>query len=247
MATNGHPVDDPMESASNASLAPRSYYGQIQVEAWFCVLQKGVGKIPYDNGQHRIEDRRTAVDISIIPLAEQNVNFEVKRETIAESREWAGIIWPSLKGLGISNLREADGKWAMMQQVPSGRKYRNSAGEEKEATTFKFLALYADEAACRAAYLADTGKADEAAPQSAGANDNGNGHNGNGVNHDLKVAIPFIQAFAKQAGFDIGKTKDMCRAQSIITKAIDLDSPEFATIVAAALTGKALTDEDLPF
>lgn len=251
MATNGH-VDDPMDVASNATLAPRSYYGQIQIEAWFCILQKGVGKIPYDGGMHNAEDRRTAIDIALLPLAEQNVNFEIKRSTIAESREWAGVIWPSLKSCGITSVREAHEKWACMQQVPSGRKYRNSSGEEKEATTFKFITVYPDEAACRAAYLADTGKADESAPTSSGANgngSNGNGHNGNGngangASHDLQVAIPFIKAFAKQAGFDLEKVKTMCRGQALITKAVDLDSAQFAEIVASAMPGGT---DDLPF
>ncbi len=237
MTANGQPnMDDPYDSATNATLAPRSYYGQIQVDAYFCVLVKGTGKVPYDGGQHRAEDRRTAIDISLLPLAEQNVNFDLRRATIAESREWAGIIWPSLKALGVSSVRDVNGKWAKMQQVPSGRTYRNSAGEEKEATTFKFLALYDDEVACRAAYLTDTGKPAEQGPAAAGTNGgNGNGSNGNG--HDLQVAIPFIQAFAKQANFDLDKTKAMCQSQSIITKAIDLDSPDFARIVAEAMGG----------
>jgi len=236
MATNGHNPsnDDPLDVASNATLAPRSYYGQIQVQAWFCVLAKGVGKVVYDPGQHRAEDRRTAIDLSMIPLAEQNVKYELARSMIAESREWAGVVWPSLKALGLTSVREANGKWAMMQQVPSGRKYRASNGEEKEATTFKFFAVYADEAACRAAYLADGGKADDPPADDAA----GNGSNGS-HDHDLAVAIPFIKAFAKQQGFDVEKTKALCKAQTIITKAIDVDSPEFAQIVADAMTGGA--------
>jgi hypothetical protein len=224
-------VDDPLDVASNATLAPRSYYGQIQIDAWFCVLVKGTGKLPYDPAQHKAEDRRTAIDISLLPLAEQNVRFDVARSMVAESREWAGIVWPSLKALGISNAREANGKWVQLQQVPSGRKYRNSAGEEKESTTFKFLALYADEAGCRAAYLSDSGQAADQASTSAPAN--GNGSNGS---HDLQVATPFIQAFAKQNGYDLERTKAACRSQAIITKAIDLDSPAFAQIVAEAMT-----------
>ena len=236
MATNPpttQTFDDPFESASNATLAPRNYYGQIQIDAYFCVLQKGVGKLPYDAGQHKAEDRRTAIDISLLPIAEQNITFELRREIIAESREWAGIVWASLKALGLASVRDANGAWAKMQQVGTGRRYRNSEGEEKEATTFKFLALYDSEDACRAAYLTDTGQDPNQAPAAATP---ANG-NGNGANHDLDVARPFIAAFAKQAGFDLEKTKAACRAQAIITKAIDVESPEFAEIVAEALAG----------
>lgn len=227
---NGH-GDDPFDAASNATLAPRSYYGQVQIQAWFCVLVKGTGKVVYDPGQHRAEDRKTAIDISLLPLAEQNVRFDVARSMIAESREWAGVVWPSLKALGITSAREANQRWVKMQQVPSGRTYRNAKGEEKEATTFNFLALYANEDACRAAYFADGGTVADAPAEDAG----GNGNN----DHDLQVAIPFIKAFAKQQGFDVEKTKVLCKAQTIITKAIDVDSPEFAQIVADAMTGGA--------
>lgn len=235
MATNPpttQTFDDPFDTASKATLTPRSYYGQIQIDAYFCVLQKGIGKVPYDPGQHKAEDRRTAIDISLLPIAEQNITFELRREIIAESREWAGIIWPSLKELGLTSAREANGKWAKMQQVGTGRKYRTKSGEEREATTFKFLALFADENACRAAYLADTGQDAGDAPTAAG-----NGSNGNGSNHDLEVALPFIRAFAKTNSCDLEKTKAACRQQAIIVKAIDVESPEFAQIVAEAMVG----------
>ncbi len=232
MATNGNSGgNDPFDSATNATLAPRSYYGQVQIDAWFCVLVKGTGKVVYDPGQHKAEERRTALDISLLPIADQGVTFEIKRSMIAESREWAGVVWPSLKTLGIISAREANGEWAKMQQVPSGRTYRNAAGEEKEATTFKFLAIYTNEDACINAYYVDTGKAAEPQPEPAPAANGNSAHD-----HDLQVAIPFIKAFAKQQGFDLDKTKTLCRAQSIITKAIDVNSPEFAVIVAGAMT-----------
>ncbi|HOR01540.1 MAG TPA: hypothetical protein PLJ35_22225 [Anaerolineae bacterium] len=241
MATNPQTtqvLDDPFDTASKATLAPRDYYGQIQMDAWYCVLVKGKGKVPFDAAQHNVDDRRTAITIALLSLPEQNIQFELARDLIAESREWAGIVWPSLKALGLNSTREAQGKWAKMQQVPSGRKYRNVAGEEKEATTFKFLALYESEEACRAAYLAETGR-------SSG----GNGSNGQGTpatvssspsnngDHALKIALPFIQAFARKEQYDLERTKAACRSQKIITDAIDVDSPEFVQIVAEAMAG----------
>ncbi len=232
MATNPIQIDDPFETASNVTLRPRDYYGQIQIDAWHCVLVKGQGKVPFDPQQHSVDNRRTAITISLLPLAEQNIQFDLARDLIAESREWAGIIWPSLKALGLTSAREAQGKWAKMQQVPSGRKYCNTAGEEKEATTFKFLALYPDEATCRAAYLAENGKSGNGNGPSASTPTSTTPSNSD---HALKVAIPFIQAFAKKEQYDLERTKAACRSQAIITKAIDVDSPEFAQIVAEAM------------
>lgn len=227
--------NDPWDVASEATLQPRSYFGQIQVDTWFCALVKGVGKEPFDPAKHK--QRATAVDISLLPIAEQNISFELKRETIAESPEWVRIIWQSLKDLGMTSLRDAHGKWAKMQQVPSGRKYRDKNGEEKEATTFRFLAIYPDEAACRAAYLADAGKTEEPAPAPAAvptaAPSNGNG-NGNHAAAIAKVK-PFIMVYAKQNNYDLSKTQAACKGQKFITDAIDVEGDDFAAIVVEAL------------
>jgi hypothetical protein len=226
---NGYMMtDDPYESAANAKLAPRSYYGQISIDAWFCALIKGVGKVPFDPQQHDADKRCTAMDIIVTPIAEQQLNFELKREMIAESREWAGIVWPSLKELGATSPREVHNKWCKMQQVPSGRKYRAKDGTEKEATTFKFLALFDSEAECRAAYNADTGGGNDSNSDAAEPTP------GNG-SANLDVARPFIMAFAKQNAFDLEKTRAACSSQAVITNAIDINSPEFAEIVAEAL------------
>ena len=240
MDTNGHTngnghTDDPFDAATNATLAPRSYYGEIRVEAYFCVLIKGTGKVPFDATQHKPEQRCTALDIELIPLSDQNVSFAVRRETIAESREWAGIIWPSLKALGLTNAREADGKWGKLSQVPSGRKYRNSAGEEKEATTFKFLALYPNEDACRKAYYAEVKRQPEAEAQPAQAAPQAPA-NGNGSKAH-ETAVQFIGAFAKMQHYDVEATRKACAGQTAITNAVDLDSPEFVAIVAQAMAG----------
>ena len=234
---NGHnQTDDPFDSATNATLAPRAYYGQLQVNAWFCALIKGTGKVPFDPLQHAIEKRATAIDIDLIPLPEQNVSFSVRREMIAESREWAGIVWPSLKALGLSNAREADNKWVKLTQVPSGRKYRTSSGEEKEATTFKFLALYPNEDECRRAYYAETGRGSTtttAAPSAATDTTPGNGSKAR------ETAVQFIGAFAKLNKYDVDATRKACASQPAITGAIDVNAPEFVQIVAeAAAAGK---------
>jgi hypothetical protein len=223
-------TEDPFESASNATLAPRSYFGQIDIDAWHCVLIKGRGKVPFDPAQHSRADRRTAITIALLPLPEMKVQFEIKRDLVAESHEWTKFMLPSLKALGLANVRDANGRWAKMQQVGTGRTYRNAKGEEKEATAFKFLALYADEATCRATYAVE-----------AAGHANGNGQAAATATatvadaNALNVARPFIAAFARQNQFDIEKTRAACRSQAIITKAIDVDSETFVNIVAEAM------------
>ena len=235
-------TDDPYEAADNAVIRPRDYYGQLHIETWFCVLVKGVGKVLFDATQHNADQRCTAVDMSMIPLPEMAFTFKLERTMIAESREWAGVVLPSIKAAGVTSVREASGKFAKMQQVPSGRKYRakdqsgNATGDEREATTFKVLAIYPDEAACRAAYYAETGKAADAdgsepipgfenAPAKPAANSG--------------AAKQFIAVFAKQKGYDLEATRTLCRQQPIITNAVDVDSEEFTAIVTAAMVAAA--------
>lgn len=147
--------NDPMETASNASLAPRTYYGQVDVDAYFCVLVKGTGKVLWDAGQHGIDERRTNVEITVTPIAESGRPDPMKREMIAESREWVQITWASLKALGVTSIRDLKGKWAKVQFAPTGRKWTTREGEEREATTFKFLGVYDTEDECRTAWNAD--------------------------------------------------------------------------------------------
>ena len=142
---------DPLDSADNPQTEAPEYYGQATVDAWDCVLQKGYGKVPFDPQQHRINDRRTAIKIAIIPLPEQEVTRDVYREYLAEFGPWPKITLPSIKALGLTT-RQLNNAWVRATFVSEGRTYTNSAGETKESTTFKFLAVYPDEAACRAAY-----------------------------------------------------------------------------------------------
>jgi hypothetical protein len=156
--------NDPMETASNATLAPRTYYGVVDVDAYFCVLVKGTGKVLWDANSHGIDERRTSIKLTITPIAESGRPDPMEREMIAESREWVQITWASLKALGVTSVRDIKGKYAKVTFAPTGRKWFTKEGEEREATTYKFLALYDSEDACRAAWGAESGGNGTAAP-----------------------------------------------------------------------------------
>jgi len=232
---------DPWDVASTATVAPRSYYGQLRLDMWFCVLQKGVGKVPFDDGQHSPDDRRTSVDIHLIPIAEQNVAFELKREPIAESREWAGIVLPSLQQAAVDagmisdpkeiDLRKMNGAWVKAEFVGTGRKYRGRDGTERESTTFKFLAVYADEAACRAAYAADTGRllddddAFDALPAAGG---------GNGNTKERETALQFVKVLVQQHKGDRAVVAEQIAAMPMLSKWFTIDSPEVVQLLQEA-------------
>src|SRR5688572_23952290 len=161
------PADDfdPYASASDPVLQNFDLFGQVEINAWACALVKGTGKVPFDptNPGHK---RYTAIDVFIQPLLEIDVKYTKSLEAhwIAEFPEWAKITLPSIKAEGVANVREINGKWARVARVPNGKKYEKKdkatgqpTGEFADETTFKFVAFYDTEDACRAAYLANGG------------------------------------------------------------------------------------------
>ena len=247
---NGHTAvqDDPYAVAQETAERPPEFYGELNVECWFCALVKGQGKVPFDPAIH--DRRSTAIDISVLPLAEHNMARPLERSTLDWARDWARITWPSLKALGITSLRDVSkGKWCKFTWQGTGEKYRTrdqdgNEGEERERSTFKFLALYDTEDQCRAAYYADTGKQQpddeevsdipgfepKAQPAQAPANGNGKAR---------ETAIQFIKVYAKMKHFDVEATRQACATQTAITNVVDINSPEFVEIIAEAMSAAA--------
>lgn len=177
------PVDteiDPFASASEPEVISVNYdlFGLVEIQASAVHLQTGVGKVPYDptNTSHK---RMTAVNVYIQPLAEIEVKYPKQWECdwIAEFQTWAKVTLPSIKeaysnftGHEMGSVREINGKWARVARVDSLDKpfekkdpiTKQPTGEKAVKKTYKFIELYDSEEACRAAYLANGGKAAEA-------------------------------------------------------------------------------------
>ncbi len=220
---------DPWNDAANAEAPSSFFYGEITMETWPCVLERGVGKMPFDEHQHSVDQRRTAIEITVTPLADQRATFTITRSTIAQAPEWYRHIWPSLKALGLTNPKEAVGKWCKLEQVTTGRKYRDRQGEEKDERTLKFLELYDTEDACRAAYLAETGQSAD------GAAGNGNGSDA-AVEKERQTAQALLRALAKQHNGDLDAIRNAVASVPLITKHYPVDSFEFTEAVAKELS-----------
>lgn len=146
-------IEDPWESAENPQLRQAEYWGLCNIDMYYAILQKDVGKVPFNPKEHSLDRRVTAIDIVIIPLPEHNASFEISRSMIAESKDWASVVLPSIKELGISP-REINNKYVHVRFKPTGRTYINTNGETKESTTFEFVNVFPDEETCRADFLA---------------------------------------------------------------------------------------------
>jgi len=163
---------DPFASASDPTVQTYDLFGMVEISAWACALVKGTGKVPFD-AQNPAHKRFTAIDVFVQPLPEIDVKYPKTCEEhwVAEFPEWAKITLPSIKATGFDNVREINGKYARVARVPSGKKYEKKdkatgqpTGEMADETTFKFVEFFADEAACRAAYIAAGGQATNSTP-----------------------------------------------------------------------------------
>ena len=228
-------ANDPFEAADNPQVRPAEFFGKLEVDAWFCALIKGQGKVPFDNEQHPIDQRRTAVDLHVIPLADHKLNYPLTRGVIAESKEWTGIVWASLRDLGVQSLRELkDGdRWCRVTTEATGRTYQSN-GVAKEATTFRFLALYTTEAECEAAFHASrNGSSDDwldAPAQAAPVNgSNGTAH---AEQRERETALAFARILVKLS-HSVREVGERFAQYPLVSRFFSVDSPEIAQMIEA--------------
>lgn len=247
---------DLYDEASNPPEKTYDLFGKVEVNVWECAFEKGTrGGVAYDPAKH--QKRHIMVDMYIQPLAEIDVKYPKSLEfhDVTWSHPY-GIVWGSLKALGINNLREVNGQWARVAKVPDGNSYqRKDAGgnlmfkpdgspDMVETTCFKFVQLFVDEGACRAAYIAAGGKS---------ANDNGtNGHNNPApiTNDDTErqTAYQFLKVIVSNAVRGLGDWQQAKDAVALalnqyptVTKFFSADSVETGQLMTEA------NDKLLPF
>jgi hypothetical protein len=221
--------NDAWESAENAEEPKRSFFGMVEFDMWFCGLVKGQGKVPYDASQHK--QRFTAIDMVISPLSSSGATFNTERHLIAESKEWAGTILPSIKALGLTP-RELHQKWVHYELVPTGKYTKN--GEEKTLTTPKFLAYYNTEEEAEAAMIAKYNSAGDEDPMVNTNTEPVEIHppsNGN----EKAIAEKFIPVLVAQAKGDMASLANLIANNALVAKYFNINSPE----VLEALTKQA--------
>lgn len=228
--------NDPFAAAVEAAERGNFYYGSVQVSAVFVVLQKGVGKQTYIEGHHEPKDRCTEITITINPIEQSGLTQLVIRSFIAESAEFARIVWPSLRdACGLAQLRDLDGKFAKVETVKNGRKWNDKkTGEEREGTTFKFHALYVSQDACVKAYESDgnVSRTGTSTPVAATAPDPVVVDT-SASNPERDTAMMFLNTLAKQANGNKEALAQIITSTPLISKYFTLNSPEVAALMAA--------------
>jgi hypothetical protein len=237
------PVNDPFDTAEDPQEIKYSneYFGEAGVDAFFCVLEKGHGKVPFDPNYHSIDRRLTAVVIGIIPVPASGLNFSVDRDYIAEFRDWNAITLPSLKKLGIS-LRDLDGRYVHAKLTETGETYTTKAGETKEKTVFEFLEVFDTLEACEAAYEAKFGSRQEKQDIPFKLDNNGSKSPAEGQSMEKTTAEKFLKVAVENAcrgQTDLEAAREAVGAQiakmPMISKFFTVDSPETMNLMAEAM------------
>lgn len=218
-------------------------YGQIEFDIWFCTLKKGVGKAPFIPGVDAPNQRRTAVTVMLADLGGNNY----KREFIAEipTDGWAGVVLPSLKALGITDLSAVNGAFVHAEMVKVGE-YKKADGTAGVRTAPKVLAIYKSADECASAAQGQGVQDDLLSHAPNGANGNGKPPSSaaNGMNDaERKVAEAFLPAIVKTAvrgnGVDIPTLEAALKSNPILARYFTIASPEVTQAMTAALAEPA--------
>lgn len=221
---------DPMASAVADAESASHYFGKLSVDAQFVVLKKGQPKSIWLEGQDT-DGRTTEVAIRLNPLDISGLTRMVERQVLSNSGEWSRIVWPSLRDLGVKQLRDLEGQWAHVEMVLSGREWTGKDGQLVKATTFKFIQLYTLQSDCEKAWEELTGGNGGNVAHTPTPTVNGAAPQTNDVERIAAAQfLPHIVAANKD---DLTKLAATLASMSPLNKYFTVDSPEVQALLAA--------------
>jgi len=216
---------DPFNAAMEAQPL-NSYtriFGQFIVDVWPCALVKGQGKVPFDAGTMKENNRRTALDLTLDPVGMMdNLTKLFERHIVAESRAWTNVTLPSIKALNV-NLRDLNRAWVAVEMKPTGRKWESNEGEKVDETCFEIVAVFPDENKCREAYQVFYAKdTAEDAPAPAANN-----------NAEKSTAAQFLMPLWMQAKRDVAEYSKLLANNPLTSRFFTVSSPEVLAVIQA--------------
>lgn len=240
---------NPFDAALSATAETPPIYGEILFDVWFGVLEKGVGKTPYDPQQHSPAQRRTVVKVDVVPLVETGLTFAMEREFIAEFPRdgWLQVTLPSLHALNVTDLQAINGAFVKVEIAKYGS-YVNKDGEQRDRTAPKLLAIYDSREACLEAYYAETGAepVDTSVPGFDDVNQQlglpegdtpSSPQNGSGPKKTALAFLPAIVRSCRQPdnSIDLDQLANKLATTPLLKDHFDVTSPEVIQEVETAL------------
>lgn len=156
-------TSDPWQSADEAKPREFEYYGQIKFDPWYAFFPGGKAQpVPFDPAQHEMSKRATIIESLLIPIDEMSNSKQIEQSFTDFSTDWTKIVLPSIKALpGVTGIRDIHDKYVRVAMVPGKRKRIAQDGTDTGEywNTWKFVEVFADKAACVAAYAGNGGAA----------------------------------------------------------------------------------------
>jgi len=227
--THPHVENDPFDKAMTDE--PSYFAGKISTDAWVCVLEKGVGKVPFDPQIHQGLRTSTVIEFTIEPL--DPTRQLIQRDCLNWTPDFKSVIRPSLELIAekigqirnvqpgqFNPLREINGLYVTGEFVP---RPDNKPGDTW--TTLKIMDVFETEAECQASHdeLLDLEPAPVAAVQDA--------------DPQRAAMAAFLPALWKQAGESTAEFLLLIQQNPMLADKFDANSPEV----------KALTINEVPF
>lgn len=223
---------------------PEFVYGQIHFDGYEGFVQKGHrGVIRYDKDAHGPDQwRRDVIDLVFTPIdpARKIFKEELFLTWARRNLTWLKVVMPALQALcpelekikGLvrdqySILKELNGMYFAAEYVP-----RPDNKEGDTWTTLKPLQVFADEAACVAAWEADTGRVLGGSPVAAMPFMPDEETEPSTLNDPQRASMAaFLPALWAQAGHDMIKMAGLLKANPMIGQHFTVESPEVVAVM----------------
>jgi hypothetical protein len=156
---------NPLQDAMTPQETPKAYFGILHVSGKYVALERGKGKVDYIEGRHKPRQRCTMVSMSLSTFAtRQTPQYTITRDMLADPANVADLAWvevtlPSLNKIKMA-AADLDGTYVQAFMVETGETYDKEQFNERgvsegwktvKKTGFRIVALFPNEASCRAA------------------------------------------------------------------------------------------------
>lgn len=218
------PHVDPYDQALTDE--PSFFAGKVTVDAWTCVLKKGVGKVPYDEVTHKGQRTSVAIDITVEPL--DPTRKLIERSMLNWTPPFKQVVRPSVEALAdaIAEIRGLQvGQFNTLKELTDlyviGEFVQRPDNKDGETwTTLRFDKVFATEDECRAVY--EESKSEDVVQVD-----------------DVQRAqmAAFLPALWSQAGKDVEAFEKLLASNPMLSNLFDMHSAEVSAVIS----------EEIPF
>lgn len=119
-------------------------------DARYVILEKGVGRLPFDPVMHKDKKPSVEITIQIEHRKPDNTTYTVKQTELDWSPAWA-ITRESIEALGLPHAGELKNRYVEYEWVGTGRFWKGSDGENREAQAIRLIRTFNNREECEAA------------------------------------------------------------------------------------------------